>query len=71
MINLFKQEGIDLDWTFGYDDMRGTLYYKYASGGVPLIHILNKNGNIYYTKNGYLDSYSDYYELSEKIEELI
>lgn len=59
------------DWTFGFDDNSGTLYYKYASGGVPLIHILDKNGNIYYTKNGYLDGYTDYLMLAEKIDELL
>jgi thiol-disulfide isomerase/thioredoxin len=72
MLDLFEQQGINLDWTFGYDDTNGTLFHKYASQeGVPIIHILDENGNIYYTKNGYLDAYSDYYELSEKIDELL
>ena len=70
-INLFKQEGVDLDWTFGVDDKSGTLYYKYASSGVPIIYILDENGNIYYTRNGYKDGYSDYLEFKEKIDELL
>lgn len=70
-VDYYKEYNVDLDWTFGYDDSSGTLYYRYASKGVPLIHILDENGNIYYTKNGYLDGYSDYNELSKKIDELI
>ena len=73
MINLYSQQDVDLDWTFGYDDPSGTLFYKYNidENGVPLIHILDKNGNIYYTKKGYIDGYTDYSILKQEIEKLI
>jgi len=71
MLDLFSQEGIELDWTFGLDDSSSSLYYKYVNGGVPKIYILDKNGNTYYIKDGYLDGYSDYLVLKEKIDELI
>ena len=71
-VNYYKDNNVDLDWTFGYDDPSGTLYNKYAyTKGVPLIYILDENGNIYYTKNGYIDGTSDYNELSGKLDELI
>ena len=60
------------DWAFGYDDASGTLYMEYiGQQGIPLIILLDENGNIYYTKPGYLNGYTDYTMLSEKIEELI
>ena len=62
-----KPDGINLDWTFGLDDSSGTLYFKYASEGVPTLYILDKNGNIYYTKA----SYTEYSILKNKLDELI
>ena len=71
LLDLFSQEGIELDWTFGYDDSSSSLYYEYANGGVPRIYVLDKNGNTYYVKDGYIDGYSDYSLLKEKVDELI
>ena len=62
-----KQNGIDLDWTFGLDDVTGTLYFKYANSGVPTLYILDNNGNIYYSQVGY----TEYSILSQKLDELI
>jgi len=70
-VDYYKENGVDLDWTFGYDDASGTLFTKYAGNGVPLVLVLDKDGNIYYTKEGYLDGYSDYDILAEKIDDLI
>jgi len=68
LIDAFKtQLGIDLDWTFGVDDETGTLFNKYASEGVPMLYILDKNGNIYYTFSGY----TPYSEITKKLDELI
>jgi len=68
LIDLFKTElDIDLEWTFGVDDTDGTLYFKYANQGVPSLYLLDENGNIYYTFQGY----TSYYELEDKIDELI
>jgi thiol-disulfide isomerase/thioredoxin len=62
-----KQNGIDLDWTFGVDDNSGTLFAKYAPSGVPMLYILDKKGNIYYRSSGY----TEYDLLARKIDELI
>jgi thiol-disulfide isomerase/thioredoxin len=68
LIDLFKTElDVDLDWTFGVDDAKGTLYFEYANQGVPALYLLDENGNIYYTFQGY----TSYYELVDKIDELI
>lgn len=68
LIDAFKtQLGIDLDWTFGVDDETGTLFNKYAPEGVPMLYILDKNGNIYYTFSGY----TPYSEITKKLDELI
>ena len=66
-IQAFQQQGLDLDWLFGVDDTSGTLYYKYADSGVPMLYLLDKNGNIYYTKAGY----TEYSVLAGKIDELL
>lgn len=66
-IQLFANEGYDLDWVFGVDDTSGTLYYKYANNGVPTIYLLDENGNIYYSNVGY----TEYSVLDNKIKELI
>lgn len=60
-------EPVYLDWVFGVDDSSGTLYFKYAESGVPMLYILDKNGNIYYSKAGY----TDYSTLKNKIDELL
>lgn len=67
--NFGKQDGLDLNWTFGVDDTAGTLFYKYipADGGIPMLYILDKNGNIYYSHAGY----TEYSTLSAKIDELL
>lgn len=62
-----KQDGLELNWVFGYDDPSGTLYFKYAKDGIPYLLILDKNGNIYYSNAGY----TGYYSLTEKLDELI
>jgi thiol-disulfide isomerase/thioredoxin len=66
-VSSYGQQGIYLNWTFGVDDEQGTLLKKYASKGVPTIYLLDKNGNIYYSKVGY----TDYKTLNEKLNELI
>lgn len=69
-IDAFKtQLGIVLDWTFGVDDASGTIFYKYvpADKGIPMLYILDKNGNIYYSHAGYMD----YSTLSTKIDGLL
>jgi thiol-disulfide isomerase/thioredoxin len=62
-----KQLDMDLDWEFGLDDRIGTLLSEYASVGVPQMYILDKNGNIYYSKAGI----TDYSVLAAKIDELL
>ena len=62
-----KEYGVYLNWTFGVDDTAGTLFNKYASNGVPMLYLFDKNGNIYYSKAGY----TEYSELAGKIDELI
>jgi len=62
-----KDQDVYLDWTFGLDDAVGTLLNKYANKGVPMIYILDKNGNIYYSKN----AYTEYSVLKNKLDELL
>jgi len=64
-----REQGVYLNWTFGVDDTMGTLFYKYipADAGVPMVYILGKNGNIYYSNAGY----TDYLALTGKLDELI
>jgi hypothetical protein len=62
-----KQNGLELNWVFGYDDLEGTLYNKYGKKGIPYLLILDKKGNIYYSNAGY----TDYNRLTEKLDELI
>ena len=70
-INAFKQQldpPIELDWIFGMDD--GSIWEKYrisTQGGVPTLYIFDKNGNIYYSKEGY----KPYSLLASKIDELL
>lgn len=64
---LTEEFDLDISWVFGLDDSNGTIFYQHASGGVPTIYILDKNGNIYYSHVGYID----YSTLSSKIEELL
>jgi thiol-disulfide isomerase/thioredoxin len=66
-ISSYGEQGVYLNWTFGVDDRQGTLVNKYASKGVPTLYLLDKNGNIYYSKVGY----TEYSILDEKIIELI
>jgi len=62
-----KQEGLELNWVFGYDDSSGTLYDNYGKNGIPYLLILDKNGNIYYSNIGY----TSYDSLADKLDELI
>lgn len=66
-IQLFADEGYDLDWVFGVDDASGTLYYEYGDRGVPMLYLLDENGKIYYSKAGY----TEYLVLAEEIDELL
>ena len=67
-IDEFKnQVNVTLDWTFGLDDLQGTIQNTYASAGVPTLYIFDKKGNIYYSHVGY----ESYIELSKKIDEVI
>ena len=55
-IDAFKnQVNMTLDWTFGLDDLQGTIQNTYASAGVPTLYIFDKKGNIYYSHVGYED----------------
>jgi thiol-disulfide isomerase/thioredoxin len=62
-----KDQGVYLDWIFGLDDAVGTLLNKYANNGVPMIYILDKNGNIYYSKN----TYTEYSVIKSKLDEIL
>ncbi|KYK29973.1 hypothetical protein AYK20_09460 [Thermoplasmatales archaeon SG8-52-1] len=62
-----KEDGLELNWVIGYDDSEGTLYEKYGKDGIPYLLILDKKGNIYYTKAGY----TDYNGLTEILDEII
>ena len=69
-IDYFLQElSIDIDWTVGVDDSEGTLFNRYVpeDKGIPMMYILDENGNIYYSHSGYLE----YSQLSEKLDELL
>jgi thiol-disulfide isomerase/thioredoxin len=57
-LDAFRQQvHLDLNWTFGMDDTKGTIGNMYARTGVPTLYILDTKGNIYYTHVGY-DAYS-------------
>ena len=63
-IDAFKnQDNMTLDWTFGLDDVHGTIENTYASAGVPTLYIFDKKGNIYYSHVGY----EDYQMLASKL----
>ena len=64
-----KEAEVYLNWTFGVDDTGGTIYNKYIppDAGVPMLYLLDKNGNIYYSNVGY----TEYSALTEKLNELI
>ncbi len=62
-----KQDGLELNWIIGMDDIYGTLFYKYPKVGVPYILILDKKGNIYYSKSGY----TDYNKITNELDNLI
>jgi hypothetical protein len=59
--------GIDFKWTYGMDDSSGTISNRYKISGIPHIMILDKKGNIYYTRAGY----TDYNSLAEILDEVI
>jgi thiol-disulfide isomerase/thioredoxin len=68
MIDAFKnQVNITLDWTFGLDDLQGTIQNTYASAGVPTLYIFDKKGNIYYSHVGY----ETYTNLAIKLDEVL
>jgi len=62
-----EQAGIDLNWTFGLDDVNGSIQNVYASEGVPTLYLFDKKGNIYYSHVGY----EDYLNLATKIDEVL
>jgi len=63
-----KQDGLNLDWTFGLDNAQGTVVSTYTTQGqVPRIVIFDENGNIYYSFSGY----TDYSVIADKLDELI
>ena len=61
------ESGIVFEWTYGMDDSSGTISSRYAISGIPHIMILDKKGNIYYTKAGY----TDYNSLAEILDEVV
>ena len=64
-IDAFKnQVNTTLDWTFGLDDLQGTIQNTYATAGVPTLYIFDKKGNIYYSHVGY----EDYLILASKLD---
>ena len=68
MIEEFEiQANLILNWTFGLDDLEGTIENTYASDGVPALYIYDKKGNIYYSHVGY----ETYANLSIKIDEAL
>ncbi|MBN2599948.1 MAG: TlpA family protein disulfide reductase [Candidatus Thermoplasmatota archaeon] len=68
MITAFEtQANLTLNWTFGLDDLEGTIENSYASEGVPALYIYDKKGNIYYSHVGY----ETYANLSVKIDEAL
>jgi len=64
---LVNDYDLDVNWTFGLDDASGTIFDGYVSEGVPTLHIIDRNGNIYYTFSGY----QGYQALASKIDELL
>jgi len=68
MIEEFEiQANLILNWTFGLDDLDGTIENTYASDGVPALYIYDKKGNIYYSHVGY----ETYANLSIQIDEAL
>jgi len=67
-IDTYKnQVNITLDWTFGLDNLYGTIENTYASTGVPTLYIFDKKGNIYYSHVGY----EDYSVLASKVDQVL
>jgi len=67
-INAFKNQlNMTLDWTFGLDDLQGTIQNTYASVGVPALYIFDKKGNIYYSHVGY----EEYSSLAAKLDQVL
>jgi len=70
-IDAFKEHlNMDLDWIFGMDS-NGSISQEYIAEneGVPKLVIIDQNGNIYYTKNGYTPNAQT--EISNKLDEII
>ena len=67
-VDYFDNElGLKLDWNFGKDP-DGSIAQNYVQdGGVPKVYVIDKNGNIYHMFGGY----TEYSELSAKLDELI
>jgi len=61
------QVGVDLNWTFGLDDVNGSIEKVYASTGVPTLYIFDKKGNIYYSHVGY----EEYSSIAIKLDEIL
>ncbi len=67
-IDAYRQQlHLNLNWTFGLDDTKGTIGNTYARSGIPTLYILDTKGNIYYTHVGY-DTYST---LASKLDEVL
>jgi thiol-disulfide isomerase/thioredoxin len=67
-IDAFKnQVNMTLDWTFGLDDVHGTIQNTYASAGVPTLYMFDKKGNIYYSHVGY----EGYSVLASKVDQVL
>jgi cytochrome c biogenesis protein CcmG, thiol:disulfide interchange protein DsbE len=67
IVAFHDQVGIDLNWTFGLDDINGSIQNIYASQGVPTLYIFDKKGNIYYSHVGY----EEYSSLANKLDEVL
>jgi len=67
-IDWFGDQGISLNWTFGLDKT-GEIAAKYINEGegIPELFIIDKNGNIYYSKVGY----TEYSIIAEQLDKLI
>jgi len=70
-IDAFKEQlNMDLDWTFGMDSNGDISSYYLAEGdGVPKLVMIDQNGNIYYTINGYSPNAKT--EIANKLDEII
>jgi thiol-disulfide isomerase/thioredoxin len=64
---LRANNNLSLNWTFGLDDLQGTIQSTYAPEGIPMVYIFDTKGNIYYSHMGY----EDYSALASKLDEAL